>query len=144
MLITSISHSQEVIASSGDYFEAGNIKISWTLGEPVTETFTQAAIILTQGFQQSKIDPISIYELPELNFEIDLFPNPVRNEINLYTEQPAGLSLKLFDFKGVLLREQQVVTEKTTVDVNDLASGGYFLLVSGKGKMLKSFLVIKQ
>ena len=44
--------SPQVIASSGGYFEGTNASLSWTLGEPVTQTFASGNIILTQGFQQ--------------------------------------------------------------------------------------------
>jgi len=50
------SISQNVIATSGDYFENANASVSLTMGELVTETFSNGSIILTQGFQQ----PISI------------------------------------------------------------------------------------
>jgi len=43
---------QQVIATSGGYYEGNNISLSWTLGEPVVETFTSGNIVLTQGFQQ--------------------------------------------------------------------------------------------
>jgi len=33
------SIAQQVVASAGGYFEGDNISISWTLGEPVIETF---------------------------------------------------------------------------------------------------------
>jgi len=52
MIANAQSVSPEVIATSGDYYENANISISWSLGEVVTETFTGASIILTQGFQQ--------------------------------------------------------------------------------------------
>jgi hypothetical protein len=44
--------AQQVIASAGGYYEGENISMSWTLGEPVTETFSAGGVILTQGFQQ--------------------------------------------------------------------------------------------
>ncbi len=44
--------SQQVIASAGGYYEGQNIQMSWTVGEPITETFAAADLILTQGFQQ--------------------------------------------------------------------------------------------
>ena len=44
--------AQQVIASAGGYYEGDNISLSWTLGEPVTETFSAGGVILTQGFQQ--------------------------------------------------------------------------------------------
>nr|NQU92395.1 hypothetical protein [Bacteroidota bacterium] len=46
------SNAQQVIASAGGFYEGENISLSWTLGEPVIETFEGNGIILTQGFQQ--------------------------------------------------------------------------------------------
>lgn len=46
------SLSPFVIASSGDYFTGAGTTLSWTLGEPVTETLSGGGIILAQGFQQ--------------------------------------------------------------------------------------------
>ena len=44
--------SPEVIASSGDHFSNATGSLSWTLGETMTETFSNGGHILTQGFQQ--------------------------------------------------------------------------------------------
>jgi len=57
------ANSQQVIASAGGYYEGENISLSWTLGEPVTETFSGGGLILTQGFQQ----PYSFYIQQILN-----------------------------------------------------------------------------
>ncbi len=46
------ANAQQVVASSGGYFESENLSLSWTLGEPVIETFSNGDLILTQGFQQ--------------------------------------------------------------------------------------------
>jgi hypothetical protein len=58
--------SQHVIASAGGYFEGQNIQMSWTVGEPITETFTGADLILTQGFQQ----PFNFYLTQLLNVPV--------------------------------------------------------------------------
>ena len=50
------SVSPEVIASSGNYYEAANASLSWTLGEVAVETYSSGGITLTQGFQQ----PVSL------------------------------------------------------------------------------------
>jgi hypothetical protein len=44
--------SPEVIASGGDYFQNDNISLSFTVGETITETFSNGDVTLTQGFQQ--------------------------------------------------------------------------------------------
>lgn len=46
------SVSPQVVSSAGDYYDNGNISLSWTLGEIATETFSNGNIMLTQGFQQ--------------------------------------------------------------------------------------------
>jgi len=56
-------YSQEVISSAGGYYQNENISLSWTLGEPVIETFEGSGLILTQGFQQ----PYSFYLSQILN-----------------------------------------------------------------------------
>ncbi len=54
--LTAQSVSPEVVASAGDYYENGNVSLSWTLGEISTETYSNGGVILTQGFQQ----PVSV------------------------------------------------------------------------------------
>lgn len=46
------TNAQQVIATSGGYYQNENLSLSWTVGEPVIETFTGANVTLTQGFQQ--------------------------------------------------------------------------------------------
>jgi len=46
------SLSPEVIGSAGDYFTAAGGSIAFTVGEPMTETFSSSGNILTQGFHQ--------------------------------------------------------------------------------------------
>ncbi len=60
------SNNIEVISTAGGYFapEGSNVTISFTLGEPVIETYTtpDKTIILTQGFQQPDIPGILFIE----------------------------------------------------------------------------------
>lgn len=44
--------AEEVVATAGGYYEGENLSLSWTVGEPIIETFAGSDLILTQGFQQ--------------------------------------------------------------------------------------------
>ncbi len=44
--------AQQVVATSGGSYEGANLSMSWTVGEPVIETFNTGTVSLTQGFQQ--------------------------------------------------------------------------------------------
>jgi hypothetical protein len=65
-VLLNATHSQQVISTSGGYFENENISLSWTVGEPVIATFNAPGIMLTQGFQQ----PWSFYLQQILNIPV--------------------------------------------------------------------------
>jgi len=74
--------AQQVIASAGGFYEGDNISLSWTLGEPVTETFSGGGVILTQGFQQ----PYNFYIQQILNIPVgwsgvSSYVNPVNKGV---------------------------------------------------------------
>ena len=64
--------AQEVFSSSGTTFQNAEATLSFTLGEPVTATFSNSEATLTHGFQQNQRDPnqmngtAAIQELPAL------------------------------------------------------------------------------
>ncbi|MBE0637429.1 MAG: hypothetical protein IH598_02810 [Bacteroidales bacterium] len=66
VMIANQVNAQQVIATSGGYYENDNISLSWTVGEPVIEIFTGGDVILTQGFQQ----PWSFYLQQILNIPV--------------------------------------------------------------------------
>jgi len=45
-------NAQQVIATAGGQYQGDNLMLSYTIGEPVIETFSSGELILTQGFQQ--------------------------------------------------------------------------------------------
>ena len=59
--------AREVTATSGNYDTNSRVKVSWTLGEAVIETFSNANNTLTQGFQQPDGScPYDDREAPEI------------------------------------------------------------------------------
>lgn len=55
--------AQQVVSAAGGYYEGESLSMSWTVGEPVIETFAMGEVTLTQGFQQ----PYSFYLQQILN-----------------------------------------------------------------------------
>jgi hypothetical protein len=80
------SVSPDVLTSSGGYDESPNASLSWSLGEPSTETFNAGGIILTQGFQQ----PI-IISITGIDLEMFAFLEGPFNGMNMNTSL-TGLS----------------------------------------------------
>lgn len=102
------SLSPSVIASAGNYAEAGNISLSWTLGEIAVKTLTSGNLILTQGFQQSYSLPDGI-DLDPVDWQIIAYPNPVNDELKIQFDvpEPTDFWVEIQDVTGRKLSQQQ-------------------------------------
>ena len=137
-------NAQEIITSSGDYYESSNASLSWTIGESMTETYTSGITILTQGFQQSRLTASSVFELDNLNISIKIAPNPTPDIITLYIDNYKDINYQLFDFNGKLLKQSNVLSQETEINFSQLAYAAYFLKIMKGKQMIKSYQVIKQ
>lgn len=136
------SLAPEIIASSGDYFTSATIKLNWTLGEMVTETYSFGGEILTQGFQQANFLFTSIEETAENN-EITIFPNPFSDIINVNTGEYKGLQLIVYGLDGIALIEKKVAKSNTQLDFSSFSPGMYFIRLSDGQKEIKVFKIQK-
>jgi len=140
-----VSHAQEVIASSGEHFEQSNGSLSWTLGEPITETYTNGSI-LTQGFQQDYENILSIDDLTN-NQIYTLYPNPFSSEFTLLikNEVEGVYTLQITDGQGkVILQEEYNLSQSNfpiQMNVSHLAAGIYYLKIQSNSN--ENFTVFK-
>ena len=136
--------AQEVISSSGSSFENSDARLSWTLGEPVIETFTSDQSVLTQGFQQSKLTVTAINQISDNSIRIKVYPNPVTSQLTIETGKNEKFNFSLIDLNGKVLIKKEVKEFVETVDMQAFIPGSYFLTVfSNNGKQLQTFKVIK-
>lgn len=141
-----IARSQEIITSSGDYFTTVNGSLSVTIGEPITETFVGGANILTQGFQQSRLKVLGIYESPETDFDITVFPNPVQDKLTVkigkFTHEQ--FSYKLFDLQGKMLDHHDFEPPETLISFQNLVPSVYFLRIYSFDTLSGTYKIVKQ
>ena len=133
-----------VISSAGASTSSGNVKMDYTIGEPVIETFSSGGNTLTQGFHQTNLTLVAIENI-ELFAEISVYPNPTSELVNL--DIPANyklLDISMYDVTGKLIRIKTNASGLVTFDVKDLATGTYYLQVlNPKNQELKTFKLIK-
>ncbi len=74
---------------------------------------------------------------------IKIYPNPTGNElhIQLPAEGVALNELRILDVNAKLLLSRSINELETNLDLSDLASGIYFIELSGEGQMLKYKLI---
>ena len=138
--------SQDVIASSGDHFTNDDISLSWTLGEPIIETVENGNVTLTQGFHQPKIFLTAIKE-PRLNeVELNVFPNPAVDIVNIDLSMGAEeiITVQLYNMKGEKLISKKFQERLFQLDLSSLASANYLLSLRRlNGELITTYLINK-
>jgi len=138
--------AQEVISSSGNYLKKTNLSISWTLGETVCATGHNSDHIITQGFQQSKLQVTSIRDLTKQNVNFHVFPNPTRDKIIISIKgKKSPFHLKLFNTNGELLLTKNNVTNETSLNMKNYKAAIYILRITdNRNNIIKMFKIVKQ
>jgi hypothetical protein len=121
-----------VIGSAGDYFTSANGSLAWTLGEVITETFTDGTKILTQGFHQ----PLAyiITGIPEEGTELAVYPNPTRDWLTIKTSVSGDYHIELSNLQGQKVIDQTandiVGSYQHKIDMNGLTRAVYMLRIT--------------
>ncbi len=139
---------RELVSSSGGCFNNEYYQIDWSIGENLTEMYSNEYYVLTQGFQQGGYNISLIHEIDK-EINISVFPNPVTNYITVDLEgvnrifNKEIIQLEILDSKGNILKRINVDTiEKYQVHFN-FSSGIYFMKVLINEKVIKKFKLIK-
>ena len=140
------SASPFVIASDGDYINAGSFLLDYTVGETVIETLTGDSLTLTQGFHQPNLMLItSSDELRELTVKV--YPNRTAGLLQIQTaSETPSLRWQLSNANGqVLLQSKTATTSPSeTLDLANFPAGTYWLSFRNtENHVLKSFQIIK-
>ena len=144
--VHSQSLSLNVIAAAGNHFNGNNAQLSWTIGEPVTETFAANAIQLTQGFHQTNLTIVAVTD-PVAGFQVRVYPNPTADRVNIeslgYT---SVFSMALSDALGrTLLFQSATQSGLRSLDLSGYAAGVYYLRLRVEDpKTVQTFKIIKQ
>jgi hypothetical protein len=126
------SVSPDVISSGGDFFSSLSGSVSWTLGEPMGETYSAPNHFLTQGFQQTWGIGASVGGSDPVNAEV--YPNPTSDFVYLQFGDRASGSyvIEVFNTLGQQLSAQNFTatpSAKATVSLASFADGIYFISV---------------
>ena len=138
--------AQEVVTSSGGYGTTASAKLTWTIGEPITETAVGTNTMLTQGFNQGDliITLIRNSEIPD--FILKVFPNPTNDHLRISAgnSDPENLKYVLIDLGGKVLIEKNLTGKESDISVGNLSPSTYFLKVYQNNKEIKVFKIVKK
>lgn len=121
---------------AGNQVTKGNYSIEWSVGESAAiTTMGNSNLLVTNGLLQYNVE-----NQPEMNMvasflpnEIIVYPNPVKNElnINILHANKGNHQIELLDEKGAKLKEVKILYNGMGVlekwDLSGLTAGPYFL-----------------
>lgn len=156
-LISSVSFSQtsilEVVAPAGGVFTETDFSVSWTLGEPVIETWInqEAGIIVTSGFQQGSMYGTNVPVDPTAGFSVKMYPNPASMQTNIGISLPAiaEITITVTDITGRTVLQDKFIPANLLytypLNISSLKSGLYLVKVNSGAKFSKVIkLVVDQ
>jgi len=136
----------EVFASAGSYFISPNVSLSWTLGEPLSETDLYPSGYLTQGFQQpTSIIVTSVNTINPANDYVSAFPNPFTSSFYVKNNGDGkNLWVELTDMEGKTIFKKNMSAPQEEFDISSYANGIYFLKVfNADNQLIKTLKVDK-
>jgi hypothetical protein len=140
------SISKQVIGPGGQTFENGNNKLSYTTGEVTVGAMTSenGSIQLGNGYYPSLDLSTLNTETPELQLQVKVFPNPVKETIYITHPTEQFFEVKITDLSGkhILHNGHQ---KDHPLNVQTLTTGTYFINVTTKeSKQTNTYKIIKQ
>jgi hypothetical protein len=134
----------DVIATAGGYYKNKVGSLSWTIGEPVTETFSDGSDFLTQGFQQGIYMVATVIDETAQGANVSIYPNPFTSILNIKNDTNNPISVQTIDMQGNIINTQLFENPEGQVDFGTLSNELYILRVYDKdGNLLKVFKVEK-
>ena len=142
---SSVLQAQELVTTAGGYGSSASAKVTWTIGEPVTETVAGTNSILTQGFNQGDLI-ITIIKDPELSgLSIKAYPNPATDNLKISVGDTEFdyLDYILFDIRGQIIQKNKLKGAQSEILMERLAPSTYFLKIYKNNTEIAIFKIIK-
>ena len=136
------SQAHDLVSASGASFQNSSAHLSYSIGEPLTSTLGSSSAILTQGFHQTRMRT-GVPILSQSGIRISVYPNPVKDLLILQLGDPQGFDYLLYDIRGELIVQGQVLNERTEIDFRVLAPAVYILRVTNHKKEVRLFQIVK-
>jgi len=124
--------AQEALSSAAYSANGTSVQLNWTLGECVVETFENGKLVLTQGYQQSRLT-VTSYHQPVSSVMLRVYPNPVSESLIVEWIEPTPQQralLSLYDSNGRMLFSREMSGNPESLNMQLFSPGHYLLKVS--------------
>ena len=125
-----------VLSNNGGYATAAGGDIQWTIGEPVSETYTTTSKMTTMGFHQPELGMATLIKEYGEAAELLVYPNPVKETliVSFKDLENGKYKMDLVDNLGKIIfqTETEIKDDSKLVNLNmsPYAAGSYFLRIN--------------
>jgi len=147
-LATTLSYSQsiskQVIGAAGKTQSNSNLKVSWTIGEPVVVLMTSSRNQLANGYHSALNLQVLSVEDNSLEAQIKVYPNPSSQSIYIFHPVLNSFEIQIVDLNGKKVFEGEIRKEQP-IEVSNYPPGMYLLTVENKVTRQKNtYKIIKE
>jgi hypothetical protein len=146
-LALNVLHAQEAITASGGNASGSGGSASYTVGQVVYTSNSGTNGTVMQGIQLPfEISVVTtIEEGKEISLNFMAYPNPATDFLILKVdgELDANCIASLYDINGKLIENIKVEGNETKIAMENFFPATYFLKVSDKDELIKTFKIIK-
>ncbi len=124
-----------VYSNQGGYNVASGGSISWTIGEPVSETYTTSTNKTTMGFHQPELGVATLIKEQGDQADVLVFPNPVSDVLTISFKDlnTGSYHLELHDDLGKMIYKNDVEikddNKMVQLTMQPFSSGNYYLRI---------------
>ena len=138
------SAQQSVNSSGGDAIGSGGSS-AYSIGQVVYTSNTSATGTISQGVQQA-------YEIYALGIDnekqdliLNLYPNPTSQflTLDMNTSDLQNYSVQLTDMEGKLIQEIENLQSKTEMNLINLPTASYYLILTKGKSVIETFKIVK-
>lgn len=123
--------SKRVIGTSGNILSNSNLKISWTIGEPMVGLMKAGGNQLGNGYySSSNIQALSI-EDNSLDIQIKVYPNPTSQMLYVSHPELNSVLIQISDLNGKLIYSGSINKDEP-IDVSNYIQGMYLVNIENK------------
>lgn len=133
-----VCNAQQVFSTAGKSVSNSNLKLDYTIGEPIILTKSNGTTTLTQGFHQPNYQFVTkVSKSLKDIVEIKIFPNPTNEFVQIEISKMNNLNLvyDIIDLTGkYLINNNKIVNEQTQLNIKNFPSGTYFIQIRNENE----------
>ena len=147
MLVTTIGYSQsiskQVVGTSGKTLTNSNLKLSYTVGEPVVGLMTAGGNQLGNGYYPAlNLQALSV-EDNVLDVQLKVYPNPTLQSLYVTHPEMNSFGITIVDLNGKQLY-QGTINKDEPLDVSNYTQGMYMVTIENTATNKKNtYKIIK-